>query len=137
MKQNQTNLHAERYGEKSSIIVMQERGVWKPWQQEATFDPWTRGDGRSVGGPDVLEVGEGERGESAEGGGREVELGGAYKKREKVTPVQCSHTLLTPQRERQVVCLLHTSLHQDKLFPSLHLSHTSPLSADHNMSCPS
>lgn len=33
-----------------------------------------------MGGPDVLEVGEGECGESAEGGGGEVKLGGAYKK---------------------------------------------------------
>lgn len=55
--------------------------------------------------------------------------------RECYTPVQYSHTLLTPQRERQVACLLHTPLHQDKLFPSLHLSRGSPLPSDNNMSC--
>lgn len=60
---------------------MQERGVWKPWQQEATFDPYTRrDDGYRMGSPDIFEMREGESGESAEGGGREVELGGACKK---------------------------------------------------------
>ena len=33
-----------------------------------------------MGGPDVLEVGEGESGECAEGGRGEVEMSGAYKK---------------------------------------------------------
>lgn len=38
---NKTNLYAKRYCENSCAIVMQERGVWKPWQQKATFDPYT------------------------------------------------------------------------------------------------